>query len=55
MLPEVSGIRLVKTLRAAEVGTPAIILTVRDQGGELTAENEDGGGARFTLVLPPGP
>jgi signal transduction histidine kinase len=27
----------------------------RAQGGELTAENEDGGGARFTLVLPPGP
>ena len=27
----------------------------RAQGGELTAENADGGGARFTLTLPPGP
>jgi signal transduction histidine kinase len=27
----------------------------RAQGGELTAENTDKGGARFTLTLPPGP
>jgi len=27
----------------------------RAQGGELTAENADNGGARFTLILPPGP
>ncbi len=27
----------------------------RAQGGELTAENADEGGARFTLTLPPGP
>ena len=45
MLPEVSGIQLVKRLGADEVGTPAIMLTARAQGGELTAENEDGGGA----------
>jgi two-component system OmpR family response regulator len=31
MLPEMSGVRLVKRLRAAEVGTPAIMLTARDQ------------------------
>jgi two-component system OmpR family response regulator len=31
MLPEISGVRLVKRLRAAEVGTPAIMLTARDQ------------------------
>jgi DNA-binding response OmpR family regulator len=31
MLPEMSGIQLVKRLRAAEVGTPAIMLTARDQ------------------------
>ena len=31
MLPEISGIQLVKRLRAAEVGTPAIMLTARDQ------------------------
>ena len=31
MLPEVSGVQLVKRLRAAEVGTPAIMLTARDQ------------------------
>ena len=28
---------------------------VRAQGGELRAENAEGGGARFTLSLPPGP
>jgi signal transduction histidine kinase len=27
----------------------------RAQGGELTAKNVDKGGARFTLILPPGP
>jgi signal transduction histidine kinase len=27
----------------------------RAQGGELSAENAEGGGARFTLSLPPGP
>jgi signal transduction histidine kinase len=27
----------------------------RAQGGELTAENADNGGARFALILPPGP
>jgi signal transduction histidine kinase len=27
----------------------------RAQGGELSAENTEGGGARFTLSLPPGP
>jgi len=31
MLPEMSGVQLVKRLRAAEVGTPAIMLTARDQ------------------------
>lgn len=31
MLPELSGVRMVKRLRAAEVGTPAIMLTARDQ------------------------
>jgi DNA-binding response OmpR family regulator len=31
MLPEVSGVQLVRRLRAAEVGTPAIMLTARDQ------------------------
>jgi DNA-binding response OmpR family regulator len=31
MLPEVSGVQLIKRLRAAEVGTPAIMLTARDQ------------------------
>ncbi|MDQ3864717.1 MAG: response regulator, partial [Actinomycetota bacterium] len=31
MLPDLSGIQLVKRLRAAEVGTPAIMLTARDQ------------------------
>src|ERR671920_369774 len=31
MLPELSGVQLVKRLRAAEVGTPAIMLTARDQ------------------------
>ena len=28
---------------------------VRVQGGEVSAENAEGGGARFTLSLPPGP
>jgi two-component system OmpR family response regulator len=31
MLPDLSGVNLVRRLRAAEVGTPAIILTARDQ------------------------
>src|ERR687890_1871054 len=31
MLPDLSGVQLVKRLRAAEVGTPAIMLTARDQ------------------------
>jgi DNA-binding response OmpR family regulator len=31
MLPEMSGVQMVKRLRAAEVGTPAIMLTARDQ------------------------
>jgi two-component system OmpR family response regulator len=31
MLPEISGVQLVKRLRAAEVGTPTIMLTARDQ------------------------
>jgi DNA-binding response OmpR family regulator len=31
MLPEMSGVQLVKRLRTAEVGTPAIMLTARDQ------------------------
>jgi len=31
MLPELSGVQLIKRLRAAEVGTPAIMLTARDQ------------------------
>jgi DNA-binding response OmpR family regulator len=31
MLPELSGVQLVKRLRAAEVGTPTIMLTARDQ------------------------
>ena len=31
MLPEVSGVQLIRRLRAAEVGTPAIMLTARDQ------------------------
>src|ERR671916_626937 len=31
MLPELSGVQLVKRLRAAEVGTPALMLTARDQ------------------------
>lgn len=31
MLPEISGVQLVKRLRAAEVGTPAMMLTARDQ------------------------
>jgi DNA-binding response OmpR family regulator len=31
MLPELSGVQLVKRLRAAEIGTPAIMLTARDQ------------------------
>ena len=31
MLPDLSGVHLVRRLRAAEVGTPAIILTARDQ------------------------
>jgi DNA-binding response OmpR family regulator len=31
MLPELSGVQLVKRLRAAEVGTPVIMLTARDQ------------------------
>src|SRR5215204_564248 len=31
MLPELSGVQLVQRLRAAEVGTPAIMLTARDQ------------------------
>jgi DNA-binding response OmpR family regulator len=31
MLPELSGIQMVKRVRAAEVGTPAIMLTARDQ------------------------
>lgn len=31
MLPEVSGVQLVRRLRAAEVGTPALMLTARDQ------------------------
>jgi two-component system OmpR family response regulator len=31
MLPGLSGVQLVKRLRAAEVGTPAIMLTARDQ------------------------
>jgi two-component system OmpR family response regulator len=31
MLPDLSGVQLVKRLRAAEVATPAIMLTARDQ------------------------
>lgn len=31
MLPELSGVQMIKRLRAAEVGTPAIMLTARDQ------------------------
>jgi two-component system OmpR family response regulator len=31
MLPDLSGVQLVKRLRAAEVGTPALMLTARDQ------------------------
>ena len=31
MLPDLGGVQLVKRLRAAEVGTPAIMLTARDQ------------------------
>ncbi len=31
MLPDLSGVQLVRRLRAAEVGTPAIMLTARDQ------------------------
>jgi len=31
MLPDLSGVQLVKRLRAAEVGTPVIMLTARDQ------------------------
>lgn len=31
MLPEVSGVQIVKRLRAAEVETPALMLTARDQ------------------------
>jgi DNA-binding response OmpR family regulator len=31
MLPDLSGVQLVKRLRTAEVGTPAIMLTARDQ------------------------
>jgi len=31
MLPDLSGVQLVKRLRAAEVGTPTIMLTARDQ------------------------
>jgi DNA-binding response OmpR family regulator len=31
MLPDLNGVQLVKRLRAAEVGTPAIMLTARDQ------------------------
>src|SRR5215213_7197019 len=31
MVPELSGVRMVKRLRAAEVGTPVIMLTARDQ------------------------
>jgi len=31
MLPDLSGVQIVKRLRAAEVGTPAIMLTARDQ------------------------
>ena len=31
MLPDLSGVGLVRRLRAAEVGTPAIMLTARDQ------------------------
>jgi two-component system OmpR family response regulator len=31
MLPDLSGVQLVKRLRAAGVGTPAIMLTARDQ------------------------
>ena len=31
MLPDLSGVQLVKRLRVAEVGTPAIMLTARDQ------------------------
>src|SRR5215207_2683556 len=31
MLPDLSGVQMVKRLRAAEVGTPAIMLTARDQ------------------------
>ncbi len=31
MLPEMSGVQLVRRLRAAEVGTPALMLTARDQ------------------------
>jgi DNA-binding response OmpR family regulator len=31
MLPDLSGVQLVKRLRSAEVGTPVIMLTARDQ------------------------
>jgi two-component system OmpR family response regulator len=31
MLPDLSGLQLVRRIRAAEVGTPAIMLTARDQ------------------------
>jgi DNA-binding response OmpR family regulator len=31
MLPELSGVQLVKRLRAAEIGAPVIMLTARDQ------------------------
>jgi len=31
MLPDLSGVQLVKRLRVAEVGTPALMLTARDQ------------------------
>jgi DNA-binding response OmpR family regulator len=31
MLPDLSGVQLVRRIRAAEVGTPAIMLTARDQ------------------------
>ncbi len=34
MLPELSGVQLVKRLRAAGVGTPAIMLTARDQNAD---------------------
>jgi DNA-binding response OmpR family regulator len=31
MLPERSGVQIVRALRAAEVGTPVLMLTARDQ------------------------